>query len=41
MATVTIHDARTNLSKLIRRVEAGSVFFDPMPDDELAAWYGE
>ena len=84
MATVTIHEAKTNLSELIRRVEAGeeiiiargdtpvailkdyklediarrrragmgclagmyptppdSVFFDPMPDDELAAWYGE
>ena len=84
MVTVTIHEAKTNLSELIRRVEAGeeiiiargdtpvailkdyqsedvarrrasafgclagkfppnpdSAFFDPMPVDELAAWYGE
>ena len=84
MASVTIHEAKTNLSELIRRVESGeeiiiargdtpvailkdyktediakrrasafgclvgkfppnpdSAFFDPMPDDELAAWYGE
>ena len=83
--TVTIHEAKTKLSELIRRVEAGeeiiiargdkpvavlkdlkdhkpedlaarrlagmdslagkigpipdSVFFDPLPEDELALWY--
>ncbi len=81
MATVTIHEAKTNLSKLIARVEAGeeiiiargkepvarlqgikpkhgkrglagvmkdkwpdlpdSFFFDPLPEEELAAWEGE
>jgi len=84
MPTVTVHEAKTNLSELLRRVEAGeeiiiargdtpvailkdyrsediarrrkaafgclagkfpeipdSAFFDPLPDDELAAWYGE
>lgn len=80
MAVVTIHDAKTNLSKLIARVEAGeeiviargskpvakvvslkssakkkrvpgamkgiwpqlpdSFFFDPVPEEELAAWEG-
>ena len=78
MATVTIHEAKTQLSKLIARVEAGeeiviargkepvakltalerpprrmfgayagkysdlpdAFFFDPLPDDELAAWEG-
>lgn len=82
MAVVTIHEAKTKLSELIRRVEAGeeiviargdkpvailkdfnhedkgarrragmgslagkippipdSVFFDPLPDEELALWY--
>lgn len=81
MHTFTIHQAKTNLSKLIKLVEAGeevvisrgekpvvrlspaaepvrksrghgalkhlnlqvpdSVFFDPLPDDELAAWEGK
>jgi prevent-host-death family protein len=84
MALVTVHDAKTNLSELLRRVEAGeeiiiargdkpvailkdyasediarrraagfgclagkfpvppdSAFFDPMPADELATWYGD
>ena len=84
MATVTIHEAKTNLSELIRRVEAGeeiiiargdtpvailkdyklediarrrregmgsmagkfppipdSVLFEPMSDEDLAAWYGD
>ena len=84
MTIVTIHKAKTELSKLLKRVEAGeeiiiargdtpvailkdyklediarrrasafgclagkfppnpdSAFFDPLPDDELAAWYGE
>jgi prevent-host-death family protein len=72
--TVTVHAAKTNLSQLLARVEAGEViiiardkvpvarlvpiapkaerhfgamhgtvalgpeFFDPLPDDELAAW---
>jgi prevent-host-death family protein len=79
MAVVKIHDAKTNLSKLIARVEAGEeiiiarddkpvaklvpaepkkrrpqfgalkgqlphipdkFFFDPMPEEELAAWEG-
>ncbi len=80
MATVKIHDAKTNLSKLIARVEAGeeiviargdkpvaklvaaeaapkkkrvagamkdiwpdlpdAFFFDPLPEEELAAWEG-
>jgi prevent-host-death family protein len=81
MATFTVHAAKTNLSKLIERVEAGeeiiiargkrpvarlvpmdvpshvlrrrafgalkgklklpdSFFFDPLPEDELAAWEG-
>ena len=79
MAIVTIHEAKTQLSKLIARVEAGeefviargkqpvarltslhgakkkcvfgamagqfptipdAFFFDPLPDDELAAWEG-
>ena len=78
MATVTIHEAKTNLSKLIARAEAGeeiviargkepvvrlalvtpaaerrrpgrlkglkappdSVFFDPMPEEELRWWEG-
>ena len=82
MTTVTVHEAKTNLSELLRRVEAGeeiiiargdkpvavlkdfktqnieafrragmnslagkfpcppdSVFFDPLPEDELALWY--
>lgn len=75
MAQVTVHEAKTNLSKLLARVEAGEevviargnqpvarlvpmekpkkqkllgafkgqfelsdAFFDPLPDDELAAW---
>lgn len=75
MPTYTVHDAKTNLSKLIERAEAGEdviiarrdtpavrlvpilakppkrqfgahrgdatvspAFFDPLPDDELAAW---
>ena len=84
MATVTVHEAKTNLSKLLRRVEAGeeiiiargdkpvailkdyarediarrrkasmgclagkippipdSVWFDPLPEEELARWSGE
>ena len=77
MATVTIHQAKTQLSKLLARAEAGeeiviargkqpiakltaiapttervfgamagrfnipdSFFFDPLPDEELAAWEG-
>lgn len=77
MPTVTIHAAKTNLSKLIERACAGeeiiiargslpvvrliplehqvprrqfgalrgkivvpAEFFDPLPDDELAAWEG-
>ncbi len=76
--TVTIHEAKTHLSKLVARVEAGeeiiiargkepvarltslprpvrrvfgamagrfdipdAFFFDPLPDDELAAWEGD
>lgn len=82
MAIITIHEAKTKLSELIRRVEAGeeiiiargnkpvavlkefidkdiaarrragmnslagkvppipdSVFFDPLPEEELALWY--
>lgn len=74
MATSTIHEAKTNLSRLIERAERGEdiviargktpvvrlvavrpagqrepgmfkdeavitdAFFDPLPDDELAAW---
>ena len=75
MSTVTIHAAKTNLSQLLARVEAGEeiilargkepvaklvplhpaaskrrfgalrdqltigpAFFDPLPEDELAAW---
>ena len=79
MTVVTIHKAKTELSKLLKRVEAGeeiiiarggkqvaklvpaqplksrglgalkhlnlqipdSAFFDPLPDDELAAWEGK
>ncbi len=78
MATVTIHEAKTNLSRLIARAEAGeeiviargkdpvvrlalvkssgeprtpgrlkglpelpdSVFFDPLPEEELRLWEG-
>ncbi len=80
MATVKIHEAKTNLSKLIARVEAGeeiviargdkpvakitgvkpeekkkrvpglmkgkwpelpdAFFFEPLPEEELAAWEG-
>ena len=79
MTTVKIHEAKTNLSKLIARVEAGeeiviargdkpvakltaaglvkrrprlgalkgklppipdAFFFDPLPEEELAAWEG-
>jgi len=77
MATVTVHAAKTNLSKLIKRVEAGEEiviargdrpvvrlvpfapivdkskgfgsmkgqarvgpeFFEPLPEEELEAWY--
>ena len=77
MATVTVHAAKTNLSRLIRRVEAGEEiviargdrpvvrlvpfapvadkakgfgsmkgharvgpeFFEPLPEEELEAWY--
>ncbi len=72
MATVNVHEAKTNLSKLLERVRAGEEiviaragkpcarlcpleplaprvagilrgtvddsFFDPLPEDELAAW---
>lgn len=73
---VNVHEAKTHLSKLLTRVEAGKEiviaragkpcarlvpyeprrrrtpgrirgitvppeFFDPLPDDELAAWEGE
>ncbi|WP_419553488.1 type II toxin-antitoxin system Phd/YefM family antitoxin [Candidatus Poriferisodalis sp.] len=74
---VNVHEAKTHLSKLLNRVEAGEEiilaragkpcarlvplepeqtgrrigllrgldvppeFFDPLPDDELAAWEGE
>jgi antitoxin (DNA-binding transcriptional repressor) of toxin-antitoxin stability system len=81
MTVVTIHQAKTNLSKLLKLVEAGeeviiargdkkiarivaepkpqpksrgygawkhlagkipdSVFFDPLPDEELDAWEGK
>jgi prevent-host-death family protein len=78
MAEVTIHAAKTNLSKLIARAQAGELivickgktpvarltaiapqkskrrfgaykgeftvpesFFDPLPEEELAAWEGE
>jgi prevent-host-death family protein len=84
MATVTVHEAKTNLSELLRRVEAGeeiviargdkpvavmksydrediarkraaafgclkgkvsdhpdSVWFDPLPPEELGWWTGE
>ncbi len=76
MSTVTIHQAKTNLSRLIAdalagkdvviargskpmvrlvpvedcskrkpgslrgRIDLGPEFFDPLPDDELAAWEG-
>ena len=47
MATVTIHEAKTTLSKLIARAEAGEeivisdgFFFDPLPEDELRSWEG-
>ncbi|TDR94451.1 type II toxin-antitoxin system Phd/YefM family antitoxin [Enterovirga rhinocerotis] len=78
MATITIHEAKTQLSKLIARAEAGediviargkepvvrlvlvepkapvrkggwlkhlpelpdSVFFDPLPEEELRLWEG-
>ena len=77
MATVTVHAAKTHLSRLIRRAEAGeeiviargdrpvvrltpiasktdrskgfgsmagraeigSEFFEPLPDEDLEAWY--
>ena len=77
MATVNIHEAKTHLSRLLARVEAGEEvviarngkpvarlvtvgnpgkrqfgsmkgliklddsFFEPLPDEELAAWEGE
>ncbi len=80
MATFTVHQAKTNLSKLIEQAEKGEeviiargdkpavklvpvlvpqkhpkrvfgaykglatvtdAFFEPLPDDELAAWEGE
>jgi len=78
MATVSVHEAKTNLSRLIAQVEAGAEvvitrnnrpvarlvregppkkkpllgalkgkiefddsFFDPLPEDELNAWYGD
>lgn len=85
MDTITLHAAKTNLSKLVKRAAAGeeiiiacgkvpmaklvpltppvfdaeaakargygiwkdkisfpdSFFFDPLPDEELALWYGE
>ena len=84
MARITVHEAKTNLSELIRRAEAGEeivisrgdkpvavlkgydkediarrrkagmgclagkmplipdeVLFEPMSEEELAAWYGE
>lgn len=79
MAVITIHEAKTNLSKLIARAEAGediviargkdpvvrltpvrpkaegrkpgrlkglpelpdSVFFDPLPEEELRLWEGD
>jgi prevent-host-death family protein len=77
MPTFTVHDAKTNLSKLIERAEAGEeviiarrdrpavrlvpvapvatkrkfgayrgdatvtdAFFEPLPEEELAAWEG-
>ena len=77
MPTYTVHDAKTNLSKLIEQAEAGEeviiarrdqpavrlvpvgrkaprrkfgaykgmagvtdAFFEPLPEDELAAWEG-
>lgn len=77
MSTVNVHEAKTHLSRLLARVEAGEEiviarsgrpvarlvahgssrpvrrfgalkgrlrvddsFFDPLPDDELAAWEG-
>ena len=79
MPTYTVHDAKTNLSKLIERAEAGEeviiarrdtpavklvpverkvtvkrkfgaykglatvtdAFFEPLPEEELAAWEGD
>ncbi len=77
MATVNVHEAKTNLSRLLARVEAGEEvviarngkpvarlvsvpergkrqfgsmkglialddsFFDPLPEEELAAWQAE
>jgi antitoxin (DNA-binding transcriptional repressor) of toxin-antitoxin stability system len=78
MASVSVHEAKTNLSRLIAQVEAGAEvvitrnnrpvarlvregppkkkallgalkgkivfdesFFEPLPEDELAAWYGD
>jgi prevent-host-death family protein len=78
MASVSVHEAKTNLSRLIAQVEAGAEvvitrnnrpvarlvregparkrpllgalkgqivfdesFFDPLPEDELKAWYGD
>ena len=77
MVTVNVHEAKTNLSRLLAQVEAGeevviarngspvarlvrvrprgkrqpgslrgkisfddSVFFDPLPEEELVAWEG-
>jgi prevent-host-death family protein len=78
MATVSVHEAKTHLSRLIEKVLAGEEvviarnkepvvrlvreappkkkplygalkgkltfdesFFDPLPEDELKAWYGD
>ena len=77
MVTVNVHEAKTNLSRLLARVEAGEEviiarngkpvawlvpaktrakpqfgswkgrikiddsFFDPLPEEELAAWEGD
>ena len=77
MVTVNVHEAKTNLSRLLAQVEAGEEvviarngnpvarlvrvqprgkrqfgsmkgrisiddsFFDPLPEEELAAWEGE
>lgn len=78
MASVSVHEAKTNLSRLIAEVEAGGEvvitrnnrpvarlvregppkkkpllgalkgkiafddsFFDPLPEEELNAWYGD
>lgn len=39
MPTYTIHAAKTNLSKLVARAEAGEeIVFEPLPGEELKLW---